>query len=141
MKYTIEDLPNEPINIWTPYEEWDWKDTKESDARLNALWGASTEPVYHIANILHSKFSMEDLMAISANVAYGQGSLWTHPNLKMVILVSQDPLILKAIANVAESLKKGKGVYMQVPFIGMDSLDKALAYARQEIRNQKASGK
>lgn len=133
MKYTLEQPANEPITIWTGYEEWDWvRDTAESDAKIVVMWNASREPVYHIVNVLNIKFNVQDLMVASAGATYGETALWKHPNLKQVIVVTRDPLVLSAMKIMGDATKQGTGVYEQVPMMAMDTVEKALAYVREQ---------
>ncbi len=133
MHYTIQKLPNEPITIWTPMDEWDWvADSPESNAKVVALWDASDEAVYHIANTQHYNWNLEGLTTAAASAAFGENPLFTHPKLKGVIIVTQDPKVLFAINAVVESMKGGGSLYRSSPVLAMSTLEEALAYIRKD---------
>ena len=134
--WTDEKLPNEPITIWTPYEGWNWvRDTPLSQTVLRKIWNESDEQMFHIANVLNIKVNLDDLIFASANVAYGENALFDHPKLKSTIVVTKDPMITLAIGNMIDAMKRNTGVYVQVPLMLMDSLEKALDYAREQRKS------
>lgn len=139
MNYKIEKLANEPIDIWIGYKDFKWgtPEQEQCDAELEALWEASPELVYHIADTTQMVLDIDQLMKSSAHVAYGQQALWTHPKLKLVIVVSQDPAIIHSIELLNQSLQAGKGVYQQVPVMVMTSVEAAIAYAREQVRQDR----
>jgi hypothetical protein len=135
MNYKTEKLPNEPITIWTGYEgfEWGTPEEKKSNAELRVIWEASVEPIYHIADMSYVKMDLEKLMKAAADVALGEEALWTHPKLKLAVIVTQDPLILRAAESVAQSMESGAGPYHQVPMMIVGSVDEALDYIRDQM--------
>jgi hypothetical protein len=133
MHYTVQKLPNEPITVWTPTDEWDWvADVPQANAELIAIWDKSTEPIYHIVNTQTYRFDLDAMMSGAAAVAFGENALYTHPNLKTAIILTQDPKVLYGLNAMLGSMKSGSGVYKSVPMFVMSSQEEALAYIRKE---------
>jgi len=136
MNYKTEKLPNEPITIWTGYEgfEWGTDEGEETNVQLRAIWGASKEPIYHIADMSYMSLNLEQLTKAAADVAFGEDALWNHPNLKLAIIVTQDPAILQAAKSMAQAIESGQSPYQRVPMMVVETLDEALACIRNELR-------
>lgn len=137
MIYQAEKLPNEPITIWTPYEGWNWaRDSTESNAKFHAIWNAESEQIYHVVNMLHIKVSLEDLMFAASGAARGEDSFLTHPKLRLVVIITQDPPVIMAITNMMENAKGDDPLYKHIPMMLMDSLEKALETIRADYRKE-----
>jgi hypothetical protein len=136
MNYEFKNLlPNEPITIWTGYEGFEFgsPEEEEIDNKVRAVWTASEEPVYHIVNMSQLKLDLNQLMVAAAGAAFGEDALWSHPNLKMAIVVTQDPIILQAVGSMIQSMETGQSPYSQVPIMLLESVDEALEYIRAEL--------
>jgi hypothetical protein len=133
MHHTIRKLPDEPITIWTPTQEWNWAaDMAQVNAEFAALWTASNEPIYHIIDVQHYQFDLDGLATGAASLAFGENAMFNHPKLKVGIIVTQDPNVIFAFNSMSSNMKKGTGVYEAVPMLLMNTLDEALAYIRKE---------
>ncbi len=133
MHYTLQKLPNEPITVWTPTNEWDWEvDLPLSVIDILAIWEPLNEQVYHIINTQHYHWNLDGLTAGAASVAFGDNAMFAHPKLKMAVIVTQDPKVRFAVTSMLSSMQSGTGVYKSVPMVLMDTLDEALAYIRKD---------
>ncbi len=137
MNYRIETLDNEPVNIWTGFEGFKWgtPEHKRVDDELKAIWEASEEPLYHIADVSRVELDVEQLMAAASSVAQGAQALWAHPKVIEVVLVTQDPAILLSINLLNQSKETGKGPYRSLNVVVVETIDAALTYARERIQS------
>lgn len=135
MNYKTVKVPNEPITIWTGYTGFEWGSPEEdvADDEIRAIWDASNRPVYHIADMSHLKLDLEQLMQATASVAFGEQALWSHPKLKLAIIVTQDPVILQAAQSMIQATEAGDSPYSQVPMMVLESVDEALDCIRNQM--------
>ncbi|HEX2622468.1 MAG TPA: hypothetical protein VHL11_20050 [Phototrophicaceae bacterium] len=140
MLWTDEQIPGEPITVWTPYPGWNWvRDSPSSQAQLKPMWDASKEKIYHIANLLNIEINMDDLILATSGAAHGENAFFNHPNLKLAIVVTKDPVMKMAVENMIQSMAKNTGVYEQIGIMVMDNLEGALDHIRKQISAQKAT--
>jgi hypothetical protein len=129
MEFHTDKLPGEPITIWQFDETWDWSHTEKSNDRLRQFWSSEPEPCYHIVRVMVGG-TLDDYLAGFNAVAYGPTPLFKHPNLKMVIFISTDPVLQEAVNGIQDP----DGVFekLSIPLLYMPSYEEALAFIRQQ---------
>jgi|SRR5579859_1051234 len=135
---TAEKLPDEPITIWAgdPDFKWEFDEIQRAFGQVIKLWEASSVPIYHITDMSRCTLDVDGLSKGAASAAFGPQSPWSHPKLRMVIVVTNSPAVTLAVNNIAKSASTG-GIYRStVPLLAMDSVEKALAYIREQRRSE-----
>ncbi len=132
MSSGIEKLPGEPITLYTAPAEIDLSSLAEGDKELRKLWDQQAEPVYHIVNYLAvAQLDLDKIARIAADAAYGDNSLFRHPKLKEVLFLTTN----QSFATAAQGLKSG--TYGNVPISVFGSLEEALSYIREKVRQSR----
>ena len=125
MSFTIVKYPNEPIIVQTFNEDYDYETEMpvSNPAIYSALDSVSEENVYLI-DVFNFDVMLDDIIRGASTVARGEKSLWHHPKLKQVILVTRDETLRMAAAGMSA---KTFGA-LQIPVF--ETLEEALVYAR-----------
>ncbi|MBN1681871.1 MAG: hypothetical protein JW966_16450 [Anaerolineae bacterium] len=124
--YTVEKLPGEPIVMITAHEDYDpSEDAKEAVLVVNTILDELDESVTFIQDLTLMKVDLDDIMVGADTTGRGDEATFHHPNIREIISVTQDPIM----RNVFEGM--GSSAYGNVRMLVVDTLDEALAYARQ----------
>ena len=129
MSYSCEKLQDLPISIFAPLADWDWADMPLVNAELEAIWEASSVPMIHITDFSNQQLSYDALVKGTANAGLGSNPLFSHPNVKEIIIVTTQDAVVFAINQISS----GKNVYQMGTVRTMPTLDEALRYARQQF--------
>jgi hypothetical protein len=129
MPVKLEQLPNEPIVIQTMSPDYRLTDELPQDhPKLYAFLDGLSEPVFWIVDISKVRdINMEDLLKGTRLVATGEKPLYHHPNMRQALYVSTKDLIKLAATGLGHDQFGNLNVKV------FDSLDAALAYARERI--------
>jgi hypothetical protein len=125
MSFLVETHPSEPVIIQTFNPDYHLLNeiAHSNRATYEAIDNAPHDKVYLI-DIFNFKITIDEIVAGANRVARGEKSLWHHPKLKQVVLVTQDETLRLAAAGMAS---KAFG-NLSVPVFA--TLDEAMAYVR-----------
>lgn len=123
-------MPGEPIVIATLHENYDLAtDSGPSSQAGIDLLNTLTDPVFWILDMRYLKFDLAALVQGAAVLARNPSSIYRHPMIREVIMVSENAPA--AVKLAAEGLNSE--IYGYVKACVMDSVDEAIAYARAQI--------
>ncbi len=126
MSYHIEKYPDEPIIVNTLYEDFDYvTENDPATAAEFALLEAATDPQYLIV-VFYWVPDVQEMLEGSSAVARGPNAIWHHPKIKQLLIVTTSEVIKAILVGMASSEMFGN-----LNAKMFDSLDDALAYARQ----------
>ena len=125
-KYKIEKLPDEPIIIFTAFENFDMAhDAPATVEGVHVFLSDLTEPVYFIHNWLVVK--LLDTMDVSIgamSAALAQNPLFKDPNIREIIFVTTDKLL------AASAEGSNSEIYGYVKIHIFPTMAEALRFAR-----------
>jgi hypothetical protein len=131
MSFRVERLAGEPILLVTVPEDFDVKnDLPAAIKQIREILDGSEEPVYHTHDVHPFQMSFDDMMAAMRLLTQGEMAILRHPNIREVLVAADDTMIraaAKALALVP---------YGGLPVRVFETLDEALAYAREQIAGQ-----
>ncbi|NDJ75069.1 MAG: hypothetical protein GYB65_02325 [Chloroflexi bacterium] len=130
--YYLEKLPNEPIVIVTMTAEFDTqRDLSPGNPKAYNYFEANpdgiTAPVFFINDFSAATLTLEDLIFGATVTSRSAKSVYHHPLVREVIMIPSSDLHKAA----AEGLRSD--VFGNVALQIIDTLEEALAYARQQI--------
>lgn len=122
MSFSIEKHPHKPIIINTVKPDYNMaQDLVPSNEQVRAILDVATEKLYYII-VFQQTLTLDEIMIGANRVARGENSLWHHPNVKQVILVTDsDALRLSARGMASQTFGN-----LTVPVFG--TLEEAFAY-------------
>ena len=93
MSYRLEILPGEPIALITTPEDFRvGEDVPAATNEFYTLMNGSKGNVYLIVDVTDYKVSIEDMLAGASLAARGEMSLFHHPRIYKILIVSPQPL-------------------------------------------------
>jgi len=125
MSFTIVKYPNEPIIVQTFNADYNVAlEMPVSNPAIYSAIDAAPEDKVFLIDIFNFSIALDDIIKSASTVARGEKSLWHHPKLKQVILVTTDEVLRMSAKGMASQAFGG----LQIPVF--ETLDEALAYAR-----------
>lgn len=125
--YHLEKLPDEPIVISVLHEDWDIEsELSQIITELTAVFDTASQPLYFISDIVEISVDMQGMIAAANLVTRGDGALFQHPNLKVVLVVTQNKMLELAAKGVNSE------VFGFAPTQVFTNREETLAYARSQ---------
>jgi hypothetical protein len=125
--YNLELLPGEPIlfiEIGSDYSVY--RDFPEVQARGREILNAASQPIYMLFDTRELRMTFDDLIH-GANVsARGEDSLFHHPNIARIIVISSSSMIKLAVKGM------NNDIFGNLKMNVFDTPEEALAYAREQ---------
>ena len=130
MSYQCEKLADKPITVFTPITGWNWEtDLPNANNELKQLWDNEKTPVIHISDFSNLKLDFDGLTKGTANAAFGVQSLFNHPNIKEVVIITTQKALIFAI----EQMNSTPSVYQSAPISVAATREEALSYAHAQF--------
>ncbi|MBN2302967.1 MAG: hypothetical protein JXQ72_00730 [Anaerolineae bacterium] len=125
--YTYEDFrPHEPIVIYTALEGWSDPETfADSDAEGNAIILAAEQPIYWMLDISGISLDIANMIMLANEYGRGRKSMWHHPNIRQLCIITQDDLVVQMASGVNTS-----EVFGNLNIKVFTSREEALVFAR-----------
>lgn len=128
MTYQHTVLPDEPIVVVSINPDYlIARDMGQSTSDGRALLDSFEERVFWIIDVSQVKVNVNDVINASNQGTRGDEPLWHHPNIRELILITQNKLVQMAASGL-NSLPFGN---LEVKVFGL--LDEALAYCREKL--------
>ena len=127
-KYTFRKLPGEPIIVFTPSASYHMAiDVQASIETAFEVLAELTESVYYIHDWLAIKpLDINDVSVGAMSAALSQNPLFKHPQIREIIFVTTDKILLAA----AEGLNSKVYDYIQVR--SFSTMEEALSHVRSQ---------
>ncbi len=126
MNYTVERLSDVPAILTTVSKDFEINRELEAMNRDTlAILDPAEVPLFLITNFQVS-LGIDDLFQ-SASTLRKENSIWKHPNIRQVIVITEDPLLRLAAKGMGSPLLGGFNVKL------FDSVEEALAYVRSQL--------
>ncbi|MBN2304760.1 MAG: hypothetical protein JXQ72_09805 [Anaerolineae bacterium] len=124
--YTVQKLPDESIVIITTHEGYDpSQHVTEAAKAVNRVLDKVSGPVVFIQDLTSVKTDMDDIMVAADTTGRGDAAPFHHANIGEIITVTQDPILRRVFEGMQTD------TYGNIKMVILDTLDEALAYARQ----------
>lgn len=126
MGYNVELLTDMPVLLVTVSGSFSMEDFFQIMNRVGAILEEQPEPVFHITDFRESEIPLDELMIGANEVARGDVSLFSHPNICENIFVTGSDYM----AHVARGLDSE--VFGNIPVSVFATLDEALDHVREQ---------
>ncbi len=123
--YSIEKLPGEPIILTSVTSAFSAHNgLVELLAEARRELDNATTPLYNVVDLTQSTMGLDDVILASNSVARGEESVWHHPKVKQMVIVSKTALIKLAAAGL------NSAVFGRLNVKVFGTCDEALAFCR-----------
>lgn len=124
MSFTVEEYADDHIIVLTLNEDYDLvREIPFSNQAVKDILSAR-DTRFTLITVIFQKLSIEEITHGANTVGRGRDSLWHHPRIRRVILVSDDAAIIHAAAGMAST------AFGNLNVVVCESVDAALALAR-----------
>lgn len=122
---TVKKLPDEPIVIVSVSGSVaDLSDSERDHAQMSSVLNAVSKPVFFIFDMSSAQIDVDNVLLGSRDAYFGAGATLKHPNIREVLLVSNNPLLELASKGLDSEL------FGNIKVQRFQTLDEALGYAR-----------
>ena len=126
MSFKVEKLPNEPVILFTIFEDYDLlSEIGTAHQMVENLLEAQTAPVFLVHEI-KAPVSLEELIVGANPESHGRKPVWQHPNVRKFIVITTNAAMLAA----AEGM--GSEAFGNINIMVVGTLDEALAHVRAQ---------
>ncbi|MDX2077130.1 MAG: hypothetical protein SFZ02_11910 [bacterium] len=128
MSFTLTQHTDAPIIVNHLHADYTMAEFDPANQKAGALLDKVTEPHYYIV-IFDFTLTLEELLEGASGLARSENSLWHHPNIKQVIMVTDNDLFRLSAKGMHSD------VFGNLDIAVFSTLEDALAYTRVHTAN------
>jgi hypothetical protein len=127
MPFTLDQLTELPVIVLTPSESGMFQESHEMTTHVVSVFNTLSEPAFLIVDMRHIRLSLDDVTKKANQAARERPDVLNHPNMRELLVVSQDNLIKLAIQGMSSP------IFGNLRFKAFDTPEMALDYCREQI--------